>query len=41
MPIAGVLADKLGAGKVVIPGIVLIAISMGMWIPVSSDTSTA
>jgi len=41
MPIAGVLADKLGAGKVVIPGIVLIAISMGMWIPVSEGTSTA
>ncbi|WGL52639.1 DHA2 family efflux MFS transporter permease subunit [Nocardioides sp. BP30] len=40
MPVAGVLADKLGAGKVVIPGIVLIAVSMGMWIPVSDTTST-
>jgi EmrB/QacA subfamily drug resistance transporter len=40
MPIAGVLADKLGAGKVVIPGIVLIAVSMGMWVPVSDTTST-
>jgi EmrB/QacA subfamily drug resistance transporter len=41
MPLAGVMADKLGAGKVVLPGIVLIAISMGMWIPVTDTTSTA
>ncbi|WP_017933455.1 DHA2 family efflux MFS transporter permease subunit [Nocardioides sp. Iso805N] len=40
MPVAGVLADKLGAGKVVIPGIVLITVSMAMWIPVSDTTST-
>ena len=39
MPVAGVLADKLGAGKVVIPGIVLIAASMVMWTQVS-DTSS-
>jgi EmrB/QacA subfamily drug resistance transporter len=41
MPVAGVLADKLGAGKVVIPGIVLIAISMGMWTQVTDTSSYA
>jgi len=39
MPIAGVLADKMGAGRVVLPGITLIAISMVMWSQVS-DTSS-
>ena len=39
MPIAGVLADKLGAGKVVIPGVAVIAVSMFMWSQVSDTTS--
>jgi EmrB/QacA subfamily drug resistance transporter len=39
MPMAGVLADKIGAGKVVIPGIALITVSMVMWSQVSDISS--
>lgn len=39
MPIAGVLADKLGAGKVVIPGVAVIAVSMFMWSQATDTTS--
>lgn len=39
MPIAGVFADKLGPGKIVLAGIVLITISFGMWIPLADTTS--
>ena len=31
MPIAGVLADKVGPGKVVVPGVVVIMVGMGMF----------
>ena len=39
MPIAGVLADKIGAGKIVLVGIVLIALSMSVFTQVGADTS--
>jgi len=38
MPIAGVLADKIGAGKVVIPGIVATIVGVGMYAFVSDTT---
>lgn len=39
MPIAGRLTDKQGPGKMVLPGIVLIAIGLGAFIVVGPDTS--
>ncbi|WP_300683391.1 DHA2 family efflux MFS transporter permease subunit [Nocardioides sp.] len=39
MPIAGVLADKIGPGKIVMSGIVLIVISFAMWAPLDGHTS--
>ncbi|CAM3282592.1 DHA2 family efflux MFS transporter permease subunit [Nocardioides dubius] len=41
MPLAGFLADKIGPGKVVIPGIALIALGMGMFATLDSDTGYA
>jgi EmrB/QacA subfamily drug resistance transporter len=38
MPVAGVLADKLGAGKVVLPGVVAIVVSMVMFTRISATT---
>ncbi|GAB3479028.1 DHA2 family efflux MFS transporter permease subunit [Amycolatopsis cihanbeyliensis] len=38
MPLCGRLADKIGAGKVVLPGLVLILAGMGMFTQVGSDT---
>ncbi|MEU0463086.1 MULTISPECIES: DHA2 family efflux MFS transporter permease subunit [unclassified Amycolatopsis] len=39
MPIAGKLVDKIGAGKVVLPGIVLIIASVAVFTQVGADTS--
>jgi EmrB/QacA subfamily drug resistance transporter len=39
MPIGGALADKIGPGKIVMTGIVLITIGFAMWIPLGSETS--
>jgi EmrB/QacA subfamily drug resistance transporter len=39
MPIAGVLADRIGAGKVVLPGVAVIVVSMVMWSQVGDTTS--
>jgi EmrB/QacA subfamily drug resistance transporter len=39
MPIAGVLADKIGSGKVVLPGVAVIVVSMVMWTQLSDTTS--
>ena len=39
MPIAGRLTDKIGPGKVVLAGIVLIAVGMGVFTQVTADTS--
>ncbi|PHV68212.1 DHA2 family efflux MFS transporter permease subunit [Williamsia muralis] len=39
MPMAGRLTDKHGPGKMVIPGIVLIAIGLGVFIFIGADTS--
>ena len=38
MPIAGVLADKMGPGKVVIPGIAVIVVGMGMFAALDENT---
>jgi MFS family permease len=38
MPLAGVFADKIGPGKIVMGGITLIAISLVMWVPLGADT---
>ena len=39
MPIAGILADRIGPGKIVMTGIVLIAVGMAMFTQVGADTS--
>ncbi|MCH5645427.1 MULTISPECIES: DHA2 family efflux MFS transporter permease subunit [unclassified Gordonia (in: high G+C Gram-positive bacteria)] len=39
MPIAGKLTDKMGPGKFVLPGIVLILLGMGVFIFLGADTS--
>ncbi|GAB3586060.1 MFS transporter [Amycolatopsis endophytica] len=39
MPIAGRLVDKIGAGKVVLPGLVLIIASVAVFTQVGADTS--
>lgn len=39
MPIAGVLADKIGPGKVVLTGLVLDTIGMGLFSTVNTNTS--
>jgi EmrB/QacA subfamily drug resistance transporter len=41
MPIAGMLADRIGPGKVVITGIVIDTIGMGMFTQLSDQTSYA
>ena len=41
MPLAGKLTDKMGPGKFVLSGIVLIALGMGVFTQVSADTSYA
>ena len=38
MPIAGILADKIGPGKIVMAGIVVITIGMGMFTQLQADT---
>jgi EmrB/QacA subfamily drug resistance transporter len=39
MPIAGMLADKIGPGKIVLTGIAVITIGMGMFTQLTADTS--
>nr|WP_085873527.1 MULTISPECIES: DHA2 family efflux MFS transporter permease subunit [unclassified Nocardioides] len=39
MPIAGILADRIGPGKIVLVGISVIAIGMGMFTQLEADTS--
>ncbi|NPD04571.1 DHA2 family efflux MFS transporter permease subunit [Nocardioides sp. zg-1308] len=39
MPIAGILADKIGPGKIVMTGITVITIGMAMFTQISADTS--
>ncbi len=39
MPIAGILTDKIGPGRIVLAGIVTIVVGMGMFTQVSVDTS--
>ncbi|MYR46397.1 DHA2 family efflux MFS transporter permease subunit [Streptomyces sp. SID5910] len=41
MPIAGVLADRIGPGKIVLTGITVITIGMGMFTQLGADTSYA
>jgi EmrB/QacA subfamily drug resistance transporter len=41
MPLAGVLADKIGPGKIVMTGIAVITVGMAMFTQVSADTSYA
>lgn len=41
MPIAGMLADKIGPGKIVMTGIVVITIGMGMFSTLTDTTSYA
>ncbi|MFF7340307.1 DHA2 family efflux MFS transporter permease subunit [Streptomyces sp. NPDC008163] len=41
MPIAGMLADRIGPGKIVITGIVVITAGMGMFTQLTADTSYA
>jgi EmrB/QacA subfamily drug resistance transporter len=41
MPIAGILADKIGPGKIVMVGIVVITIGMGMFTRLTEATSYA
>jgi EmrB/QacA subfamily drug resistance transporter len=41
MPIAGVLADKIGPGKIVLTGITVITVGMAMFTQVAPDTSYA
>ncbi|WP_239460099.1 DHA2 family efflux MFS transporter permease subunit [Nocardioides daejeonensis] len=38
MPIAGVLADKIGPGKVVIPGVLVIVLGLGMFAMLDENT---
>ncbi|MGC4946762.1 DHA2 family efflux MFS transporter permease subunit [Streptomyces sp. DT224] len=39
MPIAGMLADRIGPGKIVMTGIAVITIGMGMFTQLTADTS--
>jgi EmrB/QacA subfamily drug resistance transporter len=39
MPIAGVLADKIGPGKIVLTGISVITVGMAMFTQIAADTS--
>jgi EmrB/QacA subfamily drug resistance transporter len=39
MPVAGVLADRIGPGKIVMTGIAVITVGMGMFTQVGVDTS--
>ena len=39
MPIAGVLADRIGPGKIVMTGIAVITVGMGMFAQLTADTS--
>jgi len=39
MPIAGMLADKIGPGKIVLVGITVITIGMGLFTRIEADTS--
>lgn len=41
MPVAGVLTDKIGPGKIVMTGIALIVVGMGVFTQVGADTSYA
>jgi EmrB/QacA subfamily drug resistance transporter len=41
MPIAGVLADRIGPGKIVMTGIAVITVGMGMFTQLTADTSYA
>ncbi|PVG82552.1 MFS transporter [Nocardioides gansuensis] len=41
MPVAGVLADKIGPGKIVLVGITVITVGMAMFTQVDADTSYA
>ena len=41
MPIAGILADKIGPGKIVLAGITVITVGMAMFTQVGVDTSYA
>ena len=41
MPVAGVLADRIGPGKIVMTGIVVITIGMGMFTQLTEGTSYA
>jgi len=41
MPVAGVLADRIGPGKIVMAGIVVITIGMGMFTQLTETTSYA
>ncbi len=41
MPIAGMLADRIGPGKIVITGIAVITVGMGMFTQLTADTSYA
>ena len=39
MPIAGVLADRIGPGKIVMTGLAVITVGMGMFTQLTADTS--
>ena len=39
MPIAGILADKIGPGKIVLAGITVITVGMAMFTQIEADTS--
>ena len=41
MPIAGVLADRIGPGKIVMTGIAVITVGMGMFTQIEADTGYA
>ena len=41
MPIAGILADKIGPGKIVLVGITVITVGMAMFTQIGADTSYA
>ena len=41
MPIAGILADKIGPGKIVLAGVTVITVGMAMFTQIGADTSYA
>jgi MFS family permease len=41
MPLAGMLADRIGPGKIVLTGIAVITVGMGMFTQLQADTSYA